>query len=86
MFDLIRLLLTLAKVSFSDFEVVYETSSFDGLCEHVFADMRTFCSQNSLQLHMTGLTRTLLGFTKSSSFPAGFLGIALAFFFCKCHM
>lgn len=62
---------TAAEVSFHDLDVVYEDRSFDKLCDDVFSDLKAFCSKRSLQLHMTGLTRALLGFGKSSDFPAG---------------
>ena len=41
-----------------------------------YADLKGYCQSRSLQLHMSGLTRTLIGYTNSSHFPTGFLGIS----------
>ena len=60
-----------SKVSFHDFDCGFHASSFDGLCEEVLSDMKAFCAHQSLQLHMSALTRALVGFPKSSSFPTG---------------
>lgn len=46
----------------------------DTLCELVYADLKEFCARQSLELNMVALTKTLLGFPKSSSFPTGWPG------------
>ena len=71
----------LAKVSLFDHEVLGELA-FDKFCEVCFAELKEFCSATSHTLHMTGLTRTLLGFPKSSSYPVGTLVKICLFFWC----
>ncbi len=67
-----------SQVAFHDFAIGYGDVSFDKICEKVYGDLQAYCSRNRLQLHMQALTRALLGFPKSSSFPAGCLGESLA--------
>ncbi|CAJ1373736.1 unnamed protein product [Effrenium voratum] len=37
----------------------------------IFEDLQKYCYDQSLQLHMSGLTRTLLSFDRDQSYPAG---------------
>ncbi|CAK9038870.1 Uncharacterized protein SCF082_LOCUS22806 [Durusdinium trenchii] len=53
-----------------DFDL-YGPGSFDFQIDNLFEDLKAFCVRNSLQLHMSGLSRTLLGFATSSEYPAG---------------
>ena len=62
------------KVNFYDFQVFVGDCSVDTLCELVYADLKEFCARQSLELNMVALTKTLLGFPKSSSFPTGWPG------------
>lgn len=48
--------------------------SFDFQCRALYSDIKKFSEEKHLQLHMTGLTRALLGFPKSSEYPVGSLG------------
>jgi len=50
-----------------------DADGFEAQIEAFFAELKTFCSANGLQLHMTALTRTLLGFPKSSEYPVAML-------------
>ena len=50
---------------------LFGVASFEDHCAVVYDELKAFCAQNSLQLHMLALTRQLLGFAKSSEFPAG---------------
>ena len=50
---------------------LFGVESFEDHCAIVYEELKAFCAQNSLQLHMLALTRQLLGFAKSSEFPAG---------------
>lgn len=43
--------------------------AFDVQCGALFADLKAFCSREGLSLHLTALTRTLLGYSKSSEYP-----------------
>lgn len=62
------------QVSCYDFSVIYGPCSVEKLCEDAYNDLKHFCACQSLELHMTGLTRTLLGFQNSACFPVGHLG------------
>ena len=39
----------------------------------IFAEAKSFCKNHSLQLHMQGLTRILVGYQNTSAYPTGFL-------------
>lgn len=69
--------LLLLQVCSYDFEI-FGTSSFEQHCNVVYEELKTFCATSGFQLHMLALTRQLLGFTKSSEFPAGPLGVYLS--------
>ena len=56
---------------------LFGNQAFDALCLNFFAELKPFCAARSLQLHMTSLSRTLLGFPKASEYPSGSL---------SCHM
>ena len=43
------------------------TQQFDNL----YDEIKTWCKANSVPLHMTGLTRTLLNFSRDSEYPTG---------------
>lgn len=61
-----------AQVCLFDHEVI-GASSFEEHCEICFAQLKQYCVANGMTLHMTGLTRTLLGYMKSSCYPVGTL-------------
>ncbi|CAL1137069.1 unnamed protein product [Cladocopium goreaui] len=50
---------------------VFGAGSFERLCDVCFAELKEFCRSHSMTLHMSGLTRTLLGFMRSSDYPTG---------------
>ena len=50
---------------------VFGAGSFERLCDVCFAELKEFCRRHSMTLHMSGLTRTLLGFMRSSDYPTG---------------
>ena len=52
---------------------VFGEGAFDHLCDVCFTELKEFCTKESMSLHMTGLTRTLLGYMKSSQYPTGTL-------------
>lgn len=60
------------KVCCVDFDL-YGPGAFDDQCAKIFAEAKGYCSKKGLQLHMTQLTRTLLGFSKSSEYPVATL-------------
>eukprot|EP00438_Fugacium_kawagutii_P022263 Skav211437 [mRNA] locus=scaffold1591:160572:162182:+ [translate_table: standard] len=45
---------------------LFGAGAFDHLCGVCFDELKQFCKDQSMTLHMTALTRTLLGFQKSS--------------------
>ena len=53
----------------------FGNAAFDALLDTCYSELQAYCAEHSLQLHMTGLTRTLVGFAKSSEFPVGTLGL-----------
>lgn len=50
-------------------QAVFGDLSFENFCEVCFAEFKTFCAKESKTLHMSGLSRTLLGFGTSSDYP-----------------
>jgi hypothetical protein len=62
----------LPEVSCFDWE--FYGGAFDDQCAAIFEDLKDFCSRKHLSLHMTGLTRTLLGYSKSSEYPTATFG------------
>ena len=62
----------LPEVSCFDWE--FYGGAFDDQCAAIFGDLKDFCSRNHLSLHMTGVTRTLLGYSKSSEYPTATFG------------
>ena len=53
-----------------DFDI-FGRGSFDESCDQCFGALKAFCIEHSLQLHLTHLTRALLGYSKSSEYPTG---------------
>ena len=43
-------------------------------CDFIYDDASTYCQQNGLNLHMSRLTKTLLGCSTSAEFPVASLG------------
>ena len=60
----------LSKLAMFDF--VY-TDGLEKVLDTVYTDLKEYCQTHSLQLHMQNLTKTLVGYRKSSDFPSGFL-------------
>ena len=50
-------------------QAVFGDLSFENFCETCFAELKSFCAEESKTLHMSGLSRTLLGFGTSSDYP-----------------
>ena len=42
----------------------------------LYNELAAFCRDKNLSLHLTGLTRTLVGFAKDADFPFGHAGIS----------
>ena len=55
--------------------------SLQARCDHVFADLKTFCQQHGLGLHMQALTKTILGIPIMSKFPVASFGFYTALSF-----
>ena len=54
--------------------------AFASQCEKFFDELKLFCSKRSYPLHMTHITRTLLGYSKSSEYPSAKLACDKAYF------
>lgn len=63
--------IVLAQVCCFDFELF--DGAFNAQCDSLYGELKDFCIRNSISLHMTALTRTLLGHSKSSEYPQGLL-------------
>ena len=50
-----------------------EGGSFQKRCDLVYEELQRYCRQTGLDLHMTGLTKTLLGCATAAEFPTAFL-------------
>ena len=50
-----------------------EAGSFQKRCDLVFEELQRYCRQTGLDLHMIGLTKTLLGCATVAEFPTAFL-------------
>ena len=72
--------LAMQQVCFYDYSV-FGYLSFEEHCVVVYDALKSFCGQNSLQLHLVNLTRQLLGFGKSSEYPVGYLDVMITFCF-----
>lgn len=59
-----------AQVNVMDFDLMGE-GSVPVKLGVIFEDLQKYCYDQSLQLHMSGLTRTLLSFDRDQSYPAG---------------
>jgi hypothetical protein len=44
--------------------------SIDKFLDAIFKDIRAYCVDNHLQLHMNALTKILLGCEKTSAYPS----------------
>lgn len=58
-----------SKVTLFDLAFVADGSVAEG-CNVVWEEASGFAKANGLQLHMNGLTRTLLGYPNSWSYPS----------------
>ena len=47
--------------------------SFEDFCATCFSELKEFCAKESKTLHMTQLSRPLLGFGRSSDYPTAIL-------------
>ena len=52
---------------------VYGTADVKMQLEVIYEELCFYCSRESLQLHMMGLTRTLVGYGSSADYPTGTL-------------
>ena len=64
-----------AHVSICDY--VHDDMGIEAALNAIFLDIQKYCKRNSLQLHMQGLTRTLVGYANTSQYPTGLLGVFL---------
>ena len=48
--------------------------SMEARCDFIFQDAAGFCEQHGFNLHLSGLTKTLLGCATSADFPTALLG------------
>ena len=60
------------EMTMMDFDMV-PAGSFQTRCDFIFAELQRYARQQSLNLHMTGLTKTVLGCAKVSEYPSATL-------------
>ena len=64
--------LVLMQVTMMDLDMV-PPGSFQTRCDFVFEQLQSYCRGASLELHMTGLTKGLLGCATVAEFPTACL-------------
>ena len=56
-------------MSMMDFDLV-SAASFQKRCDLIFEEVQAYVRRHGLNLHMTGLTKTVLGCSKVSEYPS----------------
>ena len=49
---------------------------FQKRCDEIFDKISKYCKDHHMYLHMSGLTKTLLGVAKVSEFPTAYLDLS----------
>ena len=63
-----------SKATLVDFELVGSAKSgVDPSLAFLYDELKDFAAQNRLYLHMTGLTKKIVGMSTSAEYPAGIL-------------
>ena len=66
-------LLPPAQVVMMDLDLI-PAGGMQARCDYIFQDASEYCRACGLNLHMSGLTKTLLGCATSADFPVAILG------------
>ena len=53
---------------------------FQKRCDIIYAELQAYASQNGLNLHMTGLTKKILGCDRVSEFPSAYRGSTTSYY------
>ena len=63
------------QMAFYDYQL-FGAESIEKMTAIVYDDVRKFCQNKGLQLHMTTLTTNALGLSRSTDYPTGLLGLS----------